>query len=399
MKVLVVCQHYYPEPFRLTDICEELVRRGNEVTVVTGTPNYPMGKIYEGYKGKEKKDEVINGVKVHRCFEIGRRKGIIFRFLNYYSFAWSSKKYIKKLKGEYDVVFANQLSPIMMSEAAMKYKKKHGTKVVLYCLDLWPESLVAGGVKQGSLLYKYYHGVSEKIYKKADKILITSKLFKGYFDKQFGIDASKIAYLPQYAEELFSPEVCKKEDTNTIDLLFAGNIGTAQSVDTLIKAAEKTSDIPNLVWHIVGDGSALENCKKLAEEKKINSVCFYGRKALEEMPAFYKKADAMLVSLMADPVLSLTLPGKVQTYMAAGKPIIGAIDGETAEVISVSQCGYCSPAENVEALAENVRAFCQDVQEGKHKAFGENARKFYEENFKKEKFFEDLSSYLLDEKQ
>ncbi len=399
MKVLVVCQHYYPEPFRLTDICEELVRRGNEVTVVTGTPNYPMGKIYEGYKGKEKKDEVINGVKVHRCFEIGRRKGIVFRFLNYYSFAWSSKKYIKKLKGEYDVVFANQLSPVMMSEAAMKYKKKHGTKVVLYCLDLWPESLVAGGIKHGSWLYKYYHGVSEKIYKKADKILITSKLFKEYFEKEFGIEASKIAYLPQYAEELFSPQSCRKEDANTIDLLFAGNIGTAQSVDTLIKAAEKTSDISNLVWHIVGDGSALESCKKLAEEKKIDSVRFYGRKALEEMPAFYKKADAMLVSLMADPVLSLTLPGKVQTYMAAGKPIIGAIDGETAEVIRISKCGYCGEAENVDALAENVRAFCQDVQEGKQKAFGENARKFYEENFEKEKFFEKLNGCLLDESQ
>ena len=164
MKILVVCQYYYPEPFRITDICEELVRRGHEVFVVTGLPNYPEGMIYSGYRGKDKRDENINGVRVHRCFTIGRRSGVLFRFLNYYSYAFSSVRYTSKLKEKFDVIFVNQLSPVMMAKAAISYKKKHNTKIVMYCLDLWPESLTVGGIKKGSAIYKFFHKVSAKMY-------------------------------------------------------------------------------------------------------------------------------------------------------------------------------------------------------------------------------------------
>ena len=188
MKILVVCQNYYPEPFRITDICEELVRLGHNITVLTGLPNYPEGKIYDGYKKRKKRMEIRNGVKIIRCFEIGRRKGFLFRVLNYYSFAWSSKRYISKLKKEkFDVVFANQLSPIMMVEAAVKYKRKYGAKLVMYSLDLWPESLVVGGIRRGSIIYNYFHSVSKKLYKQADKLLVSSKQFCDYFKNEFGI--------------------------------------------------------------------------------------------------------------------------------------------------------------------------------------------------------------------
>lgn len=394
MKILVVCQHYYPEPFRITDICEELVEQGNEVTVITGIPNYPMGKIYDGYRCGKKRDEIINGVKIHRCFEIGRRSGILFRFLNYYSFALSSKRYVKRLKEKYDVVLANQLSPVMMSEAAVKYKKKYGGKLVLYCLDLWPESLTAGGIKRGSFIYRYYHKVSAKIYGQADKILITSKMFKKYFIDEFGAPEEKISYLPQYAEDIFKREECEKEPDGTIDLMFAGNIGSVQSVETIIKAAHEIRDIENLRWHIVGDGSDLENCKKLADDLGVKSVTFYGRKPVEDMPKYYKMADAMLVTLINDPILAMTLPGKVQTYMAAGKPIIGAIDGEAAESIKESGCGYCGRAENVEELTENVRRFCEKANERRAAKFSENAVVFYNKHFKKECFFEVLNQNL-----
>ena len=396
MKILVVCQHYYPEQFRITDICEELVKRGHEVSVITGTPNYPMGKIYEGYGRGKKRNETLNGVKVHRCFEIGRRKGVLFRFLNYYSFAFSSKRYAKKLKEKFDVVLANQLSPVMMADGAVAYKKKHGARLVLYCLDLWPESLIVGGIKRGSFLYKHYHKTSKKIYTKADKIVITSKLFRAYFTREFGIDDGRIGYLPQYAEEMFSAVACKKEraENDTIDLLFAGNIGAAQSVETLVRAAALTKDIEKLRWHIVGDGISLEGCRALASELGAENVIFHGRKPLEEMPAFYKSADAMLVSLIKDEVLSLTLPGKVQTYMAAGKPVLGAIDGETAETIRAAACGYCGEAEKAELLAENVRRFCEDVRSGRAAKLGENARAYYEANFTKEKFFAELESAM-----
>ncbi|MBQ7831631.1 MAG: glycosyltransferase family 4 protein [Clostridia bacterium] len=391
MKILVVCQHYYPEPFRLTDICEALVQEGHEVTVITGTPNYPMGKIYPGYEKGKKKDEILNGVKIHRCFEIGRRSGILFRFLNYYSFAISSKRYAKKLKEEFDVVFANQLSPIMMSAGAVAYKKKHKKKLVLYCMDLWPESLAAGGVKKGSFLYKHYHKVSKKIYTQADKLLITSAGFREYLKTEFNIEDERIEYVPQYAEDLFAAELCKKEPNETVDLLFAGNVGVAQSIQTLLETAKRTRDLSDLRWHIVGEGSELEHCKAMVESENLTDcIFFYGRKPVEEMPEYYKKADGMLVSLMNDSVVKGTLPGKVQTYMAAGKPILGATGGETQRIIEAAGCGYCGEAEDMSALEENVRKFYADCKNGKSAELGENALEYYKQHFTKRQFMDTL---------
>lgn len=384
MKILVICQYYKPEPFRISDICEELVQRGHDVTVVTGVPNYPMGEIYEEYKNGEKRDEILNGVKVHRCFTIGRKHGAVYRFLNYYSYMFSSTQSIKKLSENYDVVFVNQLSPVMMANAGIKYKKKYGVPLVMYCLDLWPESLVAGGINRDSIIYSFFHRVSEKIYKQANKILITSKSFADYFEKEFGITDTE--YLPQYAESIFTPEQCRKIPNDYIDLMFAGNVGAAQSVDTIIKAAKLTSDIPNLRWHIVGDGSELENLKAVA--KDMDNVIFHGRKALEEMPRYYAMADAMLVTMQKDPVLRLTLPGKVQTYMAAGKAIIGTIDGETALVIKEAECGLCGEAEDARTLAENIRKFIYMDKE----ILGMNAKKYYDEHFDKVLFIDGLET-------
>ncbi|MGN1052099.1 MAG: glycosyltransferase family 4 protein [Candidatus Scatosoma sp.] len=390
MKILAVCQHYAPEPFRITDICEALVKRGHEVTVITGTPNYPMGKIYSGYEHGKKRDETINGVKVHRCYEIGRRSGAVFRLLNYYSFAVSSKRFAKRLKEKFDVVFVNQLSPVMMANAGIAYARKHNVPLYMYVMDLWPASLSAGGIKETGVVYKYYHKVSKKIYAQADKLLITSRMFSGYLNAEFSIPEEKIVYLPQYSEDMFTPEECKKAQNGTIDLMFAGNVGKMQSVETIIRAAKKCEDIKNLKWHIVGDGSDLENCKRFAEKLNVTSVEFHGRKAPGEMPAWYAKADAMLVTMKKDKFISYTLPGKVQTYMAAGKPIIGAIDGEAKRVIEEAQCGICGEAENADLLAENVRRFCSE----NYQEYSENSLLFYETNFKKIRMIDRLELEL-----
>ena len=389
MKILVVCQHYYPEPFRIADICEWLVKEGHEVQVITGVPNYPMGKVYDGYKAKDKRDEVINGVKVHRCFTIARRSGAVFRLLNYYSFALSSARYAKRMKEEFDVVFVNQLSPVMMANAAVKYKKKHGTKLVMYTLDLWPESLTAGGIKKSSFIFKHFHKVSKKMYSAADVILTSSKSFENYFKTEFDIEVTD--HVPQYAEALFTPEACKKEPDGNIDLMFAGNVGAAQSIDTIIKAAALTKDIENLRWHIVGEGSELENMKRLAEELNASSVIFHGRKPLEEMAKYYSMADAMLVTMKDSPIISYTLPGKVQTYMAAGKPIIGAINGETQNLIDEAKCGICVPAEDAEALADAVRRFCENKS---REEYAINSFAYSQANFDKETVCKRLLSHF-----
>lgn len=386
MKILVICQYYAPEPFRHPVFCEELVNRGHEVAVVTGLPNYPMGEIYEGYRHGEKRDEVINGVKVHRCYTIGRKSGVLNRFLNYYSYVISSTKYVRKLDDEFDVILVNQLSPVMMASAGIAYKKKHRKKLVLYCLDLWPESLCVGGIRRGSLIYKYFHKVSEKIYAQADKILLTSKSFVDYFSEEFGITNTE--YLPQYAEVFFSPAQCAKDPNEYFDLMFAGNLGIAQSVSTIIEAARLTKDVSNIRWHIVGDGSEFDSLKSQAEG--LGNVIFYGRKAVAEMPKYYSMADVMLVTMYKNPVLGMTLPGKVQTYMAAGKPVLGAIDGEAYSVINNSNCGYCCEAENAKALAELALKMMKSNLE----RFSENAVEYYRTFFEQQMFLTKLEETL-----
>ena len=210
---------------------------------------------------------------------------------------------------------------------------------------------------------------------------------KEYFVEQFNLSEDKITYLPQYAEQIFADGVYQKEPDGKIHLVFAGNIGKAQSVETIIRAAAEVKDLPQLYWHIVGDGSALEECKSLACELHVENVIFHGRKPLEKMPSYYQKADAMLVTLMKDGVLSLTLPGKIQTYMSAGKPILAAADGEIANTISSANCGFCASAEDFIGLADCARKFCL-LSEEKRQEYGKNSKRFYEENFERTIFFE-----------
>lgn len=388
MKILVACQYYAPEPFRISDICEALAEQGNDVTVVTGTPNYPEGELYPGYEKGARSDEVIGGVRVHRCPLIPRKSGAVYRFLNYYSFVWSSRRYLRKMKEDFDVVFVNQLSPVMMAEGALAWAKRNHRRCVLYCLDLWPESLLAGGIGQGSPIYRLFLRISRRIYRSADGILVSSRGYAEYFREKFQIE--NVRYLPQYAEDLFGELPQPTEEKQTVDFLFAGNVGSGQSVETIVEAARLLKNERTIHIHIVGGGISLEKCRILAEG--LPNITFYGRQELEQMPRYYAMADVFLVSLVKDPVLSMCLPGKVQSYLAAGKPVVGAIDGEAARVIREAECGMCAPAEDPETLAELIRRMA--AQPELRKQYGENARRYYRAHFQKEKFISDLAAVL-----
>lgn len=394
MKILVVCQHYWPEPYYLPDVCEDLVSRGHEVHVVTDVPNYPMGEIYDGYHHGKNREEIHNGVRITRTFTIPRHHNAVFRLLNYYSYSFSSTAYINTLPNDYDVVFTNETSPIMMTRAATAYAKKWGKRCILYCMDLWPASLSAGGMNPDSPIYKFFGEVSKKLYNRADRILISSKMFREYLEIEHDIPDEKILYFPQYASAQFD-EIPPTREKNTYDFVFAGNIGAAQSLDTLLKTAaelgDKALDGKMLRWHIVGDGSELQNLKDIAKHMNLHNVVFHGRKPTEDMPLYYSMADAMLVLLTADKNISRTLPGKVQTYMAAGKPILAAADGEIPQIIAEAQCGFCAPAENSHAFYEIV---CSFLNYPNKEQLGTNARSFYEQNFTKKRFMDKLEEEL-----
>lgn len=396
MKILFVCQHYWPEPFNSTDVCETLVERGHDVTVLTGLPNtgMPGGDIPAEYQNGRNREETRNGVKIIRASLHPRKTGALNRIQNYLSFWRNANKIARRLPSGFDVVFGYQFSPIMQVDPGLVYAKKNNVPMLLYSFDLWPQSLLAGGFKKDSLPYKWMKSVSTRIYSQADRIAVTSPLFDDYFKRELGLDIPKSVYLPQYAEDLFGRNVSEAPDgyaSDKINLTFAGNIGAAQSVETIIQAAAILSEDDRFVFHIVGSGSSLEKCKELAEELKVNSVVFHGRKPLEDMPKYYSASDALVATFADDPVLGFTLPRKVQTYMAAGKPVLGTMIGEARRVVEAANCGFCCNAEDAEGLASIALKFadCDNAR-----ALGNNAKAYYSEHFSKELFFDVLENAL-----
>lgn len=395
MKILVVCQYYYPEQFRINDICESLVKRGNEVTVLTGLPNYPEGIVKKEYKFFKKRKENINGVNVIRCFEIGRRKGFVYRILNYISYMVSASVKSIFLKGDFDLVYVYQLSPITMAVPAIVYKKTHKNKKIhLYCLDLWPESLLVENFSKDGKVYKILKKISKKIYKNCDYISVTSRSFIDYFKDKLEINKD-ITYIPQYAEDIYTHRDNIVEKGKVTNFVFAGNIGRAQSVETIIKAANELKN-EKIIIHIVGDGSSLEDCKKMKDSMKLENVIFYGRKSIDEIEEYYNLADAMIITLSNNDIISKTIPGKLQSYMSAGKPIIAAIGGETYKIINDAKCGYCVEAEEYNKLAIIMRKFANDTLE-KRKEMSENSYSYYQNNFNKENVINKIEKELKEE--
>lgn len=389
MKILVVCQYYYPEPFRLKDICEALAASGHAVTVVTGTPNYPEGKIYPGYEKRARQNEVINGVTVHRCPLIPRGRNSVQLFLNYCSFTFSSSLYLPGVKDDFDVVFVYQLSPVMMARGALAWAKKNHKKCVLYCLDLWPENLTVRGIKRGSLVYRLFYHISRGLYRKADEILITTHSFSDYIRQTLRLPEKQITYLPQYAETLFDCIPPHEAHEGPYNFVYAGNIGDGQATETLIEAARILKDDARIRFHIVGGGSGLERCRRLAEG--LENVTFYGRHDVEEMPAYYTMADAMVVTMPNNLNLD-TLPGRVQSYLAAGRAVVASAGGETASVVREADCGLCAAAENAEELAARICELA-DAPE-RFGVFGKNAREYYQRTFQKDIFISKLLQAL-----
>lgn len=397
MKVLLVCQHYFPEPFNTSDVCEGLCKLGHEVTVLTAQPNtgMPNNEIPNKYVSSVPYEENINGVRVIRVPLYPRKNGAKNRIKNYLSFWRNSKRYAATMTEEFDVVVGYQFSPVMQVDAGIVYAKKHNVGMLLYCFDLWPASLTAGGFSEDSIPFKLMKKVSKRIYEQADRIAVTSSKFDEYFKNDLGIQREPSLYLPQYADDLFfskkSFPLPPKYEDSKINLTFAGNIGRAQSVSTIIKAAAYVKEDSNILFHIVGSGSCLEDCKKQADRLCLSNIVFHGRKPIEEMPRYYAASDAMLVTFEDSIIASYTLPRKVTTYMAAGKPILASLSGETDRVITEAKCGICCKTEDHIGLARIIKEFveCKDKA-----VLGLNGRTYYEAHFVKKCFFKKLEEEL-----
>lgn len=386
MKVLLVTQYFYPENFKSNDIASELIKRGYDVTVLTGLPNYPEGKIYDNYGFFKKNKENYFGAKVKRAWLIPRGKGSGVRlFLNYFSWAFFASLYAVYLgfKEKYDVIIVHEPSPITQGFPAIVVKKIQKIPILFWVLDLWPESLKsAGGIKNKHVL-GFFSRIVKYIYKKSDKILISSRSFKNSINER-GIEDNKIIYFPNWAEDIIS----KGNTTYPIPtlpegfkLIFAGNIGSAQDIETVMETALILKNNSQIKFIIIGDGRKKNNIENFVKSNKLeNTVHLLGRYPIESMKSFFNQADGLLVTLKDELIFNLTVPAKLQAYMSAGKPILGMLNGEGASVIKQAGCGLVSDAGIAEKYADTILQFYK-MDESRRKEMGINGYNYYVENF------------------
>ena len=393
MKILIVSQHFYPDSFRINEIATELVNRGNEVTVLTSLPDYATGRVPKDCRGLKNRKFDFNGVSVIRSFSFSRRNGVLFRALNYVSFCLSSTLKALFMKEKFDLAICYQTSPVLMANAARAIANKQKIPFLNYCLDLWPECLKAWNVGEDNPLFKLMHSYSKKLYNRADGIAVSSKPFIEYLKTINGVDENKIRYMPQHSDDMnLKPKI---GSTDIVRLSFGGNIGSVQNIDCIVKAVAELKELNGFRVDIYGDGSELENCKKLAEELQIqHKICFHGRVGREELWQEYEKADAFLLTLRAEDGIGLTAPAKLQEYMSGNRPIIAAIGGAAEDIISSANCGICVPAGDYKALAEAIKKFV--LNKNDYNNLAENGRRYFEENFTLNKFMVSLEQFLND---
>ena len=392
MKILLVSQYYYPERFSVSDIAEALVKEGNEVTVLTGRPNYGFQRILPEYK--KVKYEEINGVKVHRVHVFPRKYSRISIIKNYLSFNISGKRFARHFKEEFDVVLSISLSPVISISPALVYAKKHKVPCVLYCQDLWPEStLVTHAVKKNSLTYKILYKWSKSIYSKCDRIVISSPSFKEYFEKELNIKEKVFNVVNQpilNSTKKSEPVIYK----NKHNLVYAGNIGKVQLTDRLVEAMKyvKTEDV---ILHLMGMGSELEQIKdKITKENLSKKVIYEGAYPIEKAEAFYVNADALVVSLKNEGYVGKTIPNKAIQYMKYGRPLLVVAEGDTKEMLSCAK-GSIFSHEQPEDIAKSIDEICTLKEKDQ---FGLNNKKYFEENFTTEKLTHQLFNELISAK-
>lgn len=403
MRLLVVSQYFWPESFRVNDLVAELVARGHQVTVLTGAPNYPEGEVLPEFKQHPERFASYQGARVLRVPMLARGHSRTRLALNYASFAVSGALLGPWLLRDtrWDAIFVFQTSPITAALPALLLRQLKGTPVLLWVLDLWPESLSAVGAVRDPRLLDAVGRLVSFTYRRCDLILAQSRAFFANIERWAG-STERVRYFPGWAEAVFAedapadpaPELVPFRDQFTV--LFAGNLGEAQDLPAVLDAAERLRERADIVWLIVGDGRAAPALRADVERRGLQErVRLLGRFPLERMPSFFAGADALLVSLKADPTFASTIPGKVQSYLAAGVPILGMLDGEGARVILEAGAGLIAPAGDGRALADNVLALA-NMRREQRAAMGARGKAYGAREFDRGVLIDRLEGYLAE---
>jgi glycosyltransferase involved in cell wall biosynthesis len=400
MKVLIVTQYFYPENFRVNDLAAWLVERRHEVTVLTGIPNYPSGRCFSGYGIFQRRTEMWNGVFIVRVPQVPRGNGGPIRLaLNYLSFAFmSSLLGILHLDRDYDVIFVHEPSPVTVGIPAIVMRKRTRAPILFWVLDLWPESVTAAGGVRSPWVLGLLARLTRWIYSHCERVLVASRAFIPRV-AAMGMAEERIAYFPNWAEEIFQPSTAIEPPAPLspgFRVMFAGNIGVAQDFPSILEAAERLKGYPDIHWIVLGDGRMGGWVREEVVRRGIGATMhLLGSYPPEQMPQFFAHADAMLVSLKPDPVFSLTVPAKLQAYMACGRPIIAMLDGEGARIVEEASAGVTCPAGDGHALAEAVLRM-ERLSLQTRATMGAQARAYSIVNFEREQTFRRLEAWMAE---
>ena len=402
MRILVVSQYFWPENFRVNDLVKEWVQRGHVVTVLTGIPNYPAGKMFDAYRQEPDAFAEYEGSKVVRVPMLARGTGGLRLMLNYLSFVVGGCLFGPlRLRGKpADVIFVFEPSPVTVGLPAVWLGKLKNAPVVFWALDLWPETLAAMGVLRSPRVLGWVGHLVRYIYNRCTLVLGQSRGFLGSIAR-YCDDKAKIRYFPSWAEDVFMDDSVKPapevpEWTDGFTVVFAGNIGEAQDMPAVLDAVDRLKDNASIRWVIVGDGRKSDWLQaEVARRGLDKQVLLPGRFPVERMPSFYAHADALLVSLKRDPVFSMTIPGKVQSYLMAGIPLLGMLDGEGAAVIRDAQAGLTCEAGDGSGLAQAVLALAA-MPTAERNQMGLNGRNYAQQEFGRTELMDRLEALLAE---
>lgn len=401
-KILVVTQHFWPENFRINDIVEGFLQDGIAVDVLCGLPNYPKGEWFPGYSAAGPFEEEWHGALLYRCKEVPRRGNTSVNiFLNYVSWPWYAAHALHRLPGGYDAVFCFNTSPVLMCWPAIRYAKKHHIPFTNYVLDIWPENLYSVLNVKNKALRAIAQGVSDALYKKADRLIAMSEPLQQRLCQRTGMPPQKIAVIPQYCEDFYAvpqPDAAlQAQFGGRFNLVFTGTFTPAQSLETVITAVQdarsRGADMLHLL--LVGDGmsrAALE--AKVKELHAEDAVTFYGSVPATDIPKFTALADALIVCLSDSPDLGLTVPAKVASYMAAGKPVLASMDGAGNAAVAAAG-GLSSPACDAAALADNLLALTR-MDAAQRAAMGQSAKEYYLAHYRRGELLRKLEHFILE---
>lgn len=404
-KILVVCQHYWPESFRLNDICDFLHEKDCDIDVLCGIPNYPKGQFFEGYSLFRNRRQVHNGIRIQRTFEISRGNNSNLRILlNYLSYPFASLFHIPRLlTKKYDKIFIYQLSPVMMAIAGIILGKLRKIETTMYVLDLWPENLFSVINIQNPTLRKFAFAVSHWHYRHVDKIIVLSESMEQRLLEVSGLPKEKITVLPQACEKIYEQHIDDKQLSsrfrNGFNVLFAGNISPAQSFETVVAAAKQLQEdgIKDINWIIVGDGMSRKWLETEVKKADLQHNFFLeGFKPIEDIPKYTTIADTLFGCLVKSDLLEATIPAKVMSYLAAGRPIVLGMDGEVQTLINDKiQCGFAGPAGDANAFAANIKKMYQ-LSAAKRVKLGEKAYDYHLKHFERNLILNKLHDFIFD---